>query len=101
MSEAERTIKRLAEIAEAFAWQAGVGGMETAGSIVSYLAAHPEHIETVLENGPLELPIGWHEQGLLTWHAMNGKIMTPRDARLMRQVKKLASPPNTLAERGR
>lgn len=86
-------IKRIADIAEAIAWQAGVGGMETAGAIVSYLAEHPDHIETVLFGGGVfETPVGIGDyplHGCLTWHAMNGKIMDPETARLARAAKRM------------
>ena len=42
------TIETIAKMAHAIGWQAGVGGMETAGGIVSYLAQHPEHIGAAL-----------------------------------------------------
>jgi len=79
-------IARIAEISEAVGWQADVGGSETAGQIISYLAAHPEQIETLLQGGILALPLDWFENGKLTWQAMNGRIMHPRDARLARTV---------------
>lgn len=87
-SEAERVIARIAEVAEAIGWQAGVGGMETAGSIVSFLSAHPEHIDVFMDGGSvLDWPIGWHEQGRLTWHGQDGKIHSPEDVRRHRVIK--------------
>lgn len=84
----EQVILRLAELTEAFAWQAGVGGMETAGSMVSYLAEHPEKIGPFLSgrDSMIDWPIGWHEQGRLTWHAQNGKIISPEFARRQRVI---------------
>jgi hypothetical protein len=95
MSEAERlagwTPRRLIEFlavrAEAFAAQAGVGGMETAGGLVSYLALHPEDIEPFLNGGIFELPDDWILQGCLTHHAANGKIVHPETARHARIIK--------------
>lgn len=86
-------IQRIAEVAEAFAWQAGVGGMETAGSIVSYLAAHPEHVEDFIAGraSVIDWPVRWHEHGRLTWHGKDGKIYDPqtvRQRRLIRQMEK-------------
>lgn len=87
--QARRTIQRLAEIAEAFGFQAGVGGMETAGNLVSYLATHPRDIEPLLRFGIFELPSDWHERGVLTWHAKDGKVTHPDHARRARVIKKL------------
>lgn len=88
MSPAE-TIARIAEIAEALAWQAGVGGQETAGGFVSYLAKHPEHVEAFLARGVFELPDDWFRNGCLTWYAMNGKVVTPEEARHAVTIKKM------------
>lgn len=88
-AQARLTIERIAKLAETFAAQAGVGGMETAGNIVSYLAEHPEDIEPCLRFGLFELPDNWHLHGRLTWHAMNGKIMKPEVARQARVIKSL------------
>lgn len=81
------TIERIAEIAEAVGWQAGVSGVETAGQIVSYLARNPDQIEAVLENGILDLPADWWRQGRLTWLGMNGKIVRPQQARFAALVR--------------
>ena len=82
-------IRKIADVAWAVGWQAGVGGMETAGSIVSVLAAHPEKIEaflsgelTVIDDDALLRP----ELGCLTWHAKNGSVMTPVAARSRRNM---------------
>ena len=88
--DARATIERIAEISKTVAQQAGVGGMETAGQIVSYLAAHPEHIDGLLANGIWDLPPDWFENGCLTWHGMNGKIVHPQEVRLRRVVKNMA-----------
>ena len=71
----------LANSAYAFAWQAGVGGMETAGSFVSYLAEHPEDIEPFCNGGAGELPDDFFRRGCLTYHASNGKIVHPQAVR--------------------
>lgn len=93
MTDAKTTIERIADIAETIAWHAGVGGMETAGAIISYLAEHPDQIETVLfGEGVFATPVGIHEypgHGRLTWHAVNGKIMDPQTARFARIVKNM------------
>lgn len=86
-----RVILRIAQAAEAFAFQAGVGGMETAGSIVSYLAKHPDQIDGFLsgEASMIDWPFGWHTQGCLTWHAMNGTICSPEKARRSAIIRKM------------
>lgn len=87
---ARAVIQRIAEAAEAVGWQAGVGGMETAGSIVSFLAAHPEHVEAFMAGGSvLDWPVGWHEQGKLTWHGQDGKVYDPATARRARLIRKM------------
>lgn len=73
-------IERIATIAETFAGQAGVGGMETAGSLISYLAEHPRDIEPLLRFGVFELPLDWHMHGRLSWHGKDGKLFWPAEA---------------------
>ena len=79
-------IEFIAEVSEAMAFQAGVGGRETAGAIVSYLAHKPEHIEPFLNGGIMELPSEWMDGGRLTWHGMNGKIVHPDEVREARMA---------------
>ena len=74
-------IERLAEIAEALGGAAGVEGMQTAGSFVSYLAEHPEDIEPLLRFGASELPDNWIHYGRLTWMGADGKLHHPEDVR--------------------
>lgn len=83
---AREIIQKIAAIADAVAAQAGVGGMETAGSFVSFLAANPGHIAGFLNEsgGVVDWPVGWHRHGCLSWHGANGNIYTPEHAR--RQV---------------
>jgi hypothetical protein len=83
-------IAHIAKASEIFASQAGVGGMETAGSIISYLAEHPEHIDAFMAcPSLLDWPVGWHEQGRLTWHGMDGKVHSPEQARRQRIIKQM------------
>lgn len=90
-AESKTVIDRIVELSEAIAWQAGVGGMETAGSIVSYLADRPEHIPALMAGklSVLDWPIGWHEHGRLTWHGMDGRIHKPEDVRRHRLIKQM------------
>lgn len=89
MDVVRRAIERIAIVSDDFAQQAGIGGMETAGRLISYLATHPRDIEPLLRFGPFELPSDWHERGCLTWHAVNGKIVHPDHARRARTIKKM------------
>lgn len=83
-------IEKVARVSEEFGIQAGVGGMETAGAIISYLADNPRDLEPFMNGGFFELPAGFHERGRLTWHGMNGKIVHPEYARRARIVADLA-----------
>lgn len=75
---AAKVIARIAQVAHDIAWQAGVGAMETAGSIVSFLAANPQHIDDFMsDGGVMNWPAGWHARGCLTWHGMDGKVHQP------------------------
>lgn len=91
------TIKRIADVAEAVAWQAGVGGCETAGAIISYLAEHPDQVADFMEHGSsflLEIDARkLHATGRLTWHRGDGKVVTPQDLRISLTVRDLAKPP--------
>lgn len=83
MTTAKELLDRIAEVANAVAWQAGVGGMEVAGQIVSGLYANPEHIERFMVEGP-ELIIDGTlapDKGCLSYTAINGSIMTPAELR--------------------
>lgn len=90
--DAESVIKRIADIAETIAWQAGVGGMETAGAIVSYLAEHPDQIDTLFRDGVFEtthMLADYPAHGCLTFHGQNGQIVTPAELRRAKLIKKL------------
>jgi len=89
----EQTIRRIAEVANAVAFQAGVGGMEIAGQIVSILARHPERVETFLRDGwEVEDDFIAHaENGCLTFFNQAGKVITPAelyDARQIQNIKR-------------
>lgn len=82
----------LARWAQNFAGMAGVGGMETAGTVISYLAAHPESIPAFIEHGLVGLPDDPHEWifgGNLSWQGRDGKVYDPAwvRARRSRQAK--------------
>ncbi len=79
------TIKHIAEVADAFAAAAGVGGCETAGAIISYLAAHPDLVDRFMDDGSgllMEIDARRiHLDGLLTWHRRDGSVISPAEAR--------------------
>lgn len=84
-------IDQLAERSAAFAFQAGVSGMETAGHLISYLAENPRDLEPFLNGGFFELTDRWIEHGVLSHRALNGKIVHPafvRHARIIKQMEK-------------
>lgn len=85
-----RLIQMIAQRSASYAAQAGVGGMETAGGIVAFLAEHPEHIEPFINGGIFELPPDWCMRGGLTYHAINGEIVHPQTAQHARIIKQLA-----------
>lgn len=80
---ARDVIERLADLAETIAAHAGVGGMETAGGIVSYLAEHPDDIPKLMDGtlSILDWPDRFHTHGRLSWHGANGGVFTPEYAR--------------------
>jgi hypothetical protein len=82
----------IANRAAAYASQAGVGGMETAGGLISYLASNPDDIEPFINGGIFELPDDWFVRGNLTYHAINGKITHPETARFSRIIKAMKEP---------
>lgn len=93
-------IHELAVASDTFAGMAGVGGIETAGSLISYLAAHPEKIDLFMQQGIFGLmdgapggPRDLHAQGCLTWHRKgDGKVTTPQELRIGLIVRDLAKP---------
>lgn len=76
-------IKRIAEVSSALACQAGVGGMETAGSIISFLATNPQRIHDFMSGGSIiDWPISWQRAGCLSWQGMDGKIHWPGEGNI-------------------
>lgn len=76
-------IKRIAEVSHAIGWQAGVGASETAGTIISVLAANPQIIDRFLSDGAglfIDGPISLDAaNGCLTYLARNGEILSPAE----------------------
>lgn len=79
-------IRRVAEIANAVGWQAGVGASETAGQIISVLAVHPEHLERFMAEGSELFIDGTFapENGSMTYMAMNGQVTSPAKLRALK-----------------
>ncbi|MEG8223505.1 hypothetical protein OSJ57_23310 [Sphingomonas sp. HH69] len=97
-------IEHVAECSRGIAFGAGVGEMESAGQIISYLAAHPDKFDAFIEGGTFAWPLDWFENGCLSWHAMNGRIVRPEEARAARAAKRDAqmtitrAPTRTIAD---
>ncbi|KQZ50129.1 hypothetical protein ASD54_12530 [Rhizobium sp. Root149] len=72
-------LTKIAQVATAVGFQAGEPAMEMAGQIVSVLAAKPEHIERFMVEGSGLFLDGTlnHENGSLTYRAVNGSILSP------------------------
>lgn len=77
-TQEQALIERIAKAANAIGMQAGVGAMETAGSIVSFLAANPHYLADFLAGGSvLDWPFAWHRAGCLSWQGADGNIHWP------------------------
>lgn len=81
-------ICHVATVSEAIGFQAGVGGRETAGAIISYLYDKPDKLDAFMKNGVF----GWDSDewvtgGRLTWQANDGKVWHPAEARAARAAK--------------
>lgn len=83
-AEAQALIERIAKVSSVFGMHANVGAMETAGSIVSFLAANPHYLADFLAGGSvIDWPFGWHTAGCLSWHGQDGKIHWPGEREAM------------------
>lgn len=84
--EGLKLVKQIAQVSAAVGWQANVGASETAGLIVSVLAANPEQIDRFMAEGS-ELFIDGTmraENGCLSHRSMNGQIVSPTKLREMK-----------------
>lgn len=82
-SQHRAIIVKIAQVAAAIGWQAGVSATELAGQVVSFLAVNPEHIARFLAEGS-ELFIDGTirtESGCLTYTAQSGALLSPADLR--------------------
>lgn len=86
-AEAQALIERIAKVSSAFGMHANVGAMETAGSIVSFLAANPHYLADFLAGGSvIDWPFGWLTAGCLSWHGQDGKIHWPGEREAMQMT---------------
>ncbi|NTE87244.1 hypothetical protein G6L50_11670 [Agrobacterium rubi] len=69
----------MAQVSTAVGLQANEPAMEMAGQIISILSANPEHIGRFMTEGSELFLDGTfnHENGSLTYRAMNGSILSP------------------------
>lgn len=85
-------LAKVIDIAEIIASQAGVGGMETAGALISYLGRFPEKLPAFMADDfsiISDLPTDWLQQGCLTWHGADGKLYDPEWVRRQMAIKAL------------
>lgn len=75
-------IERLARTATSVGEQAGVSATETAGQIISFLAAEPTWLGAFMKGGWFALPQPIWERGCLTWETDDGRIVDAEDYRL-------------------
>lgn len=84
---AEEFIRKVVEVSSAVGWQANIGAMETAGQIVSILAANPELLPRFMDEGWLsDGSLVDAANGCLTFLARNGSINTPANLRAQKGV---------------
>lgn len=84
---AQDFIKQVAKVSTVIGWQAGVGARETAGAIMDHLAEHPDKLDGFMATGVLDWPDDWIIGGTFTYHAADGKVWHPEDARAARLAK--------------
>ena len=70
---------KVAEVATAVGFQAGVGASEIAGQIISVLYGNPEHLDRFMREGSGLFHDGTFdpENGTLTYLARNGQVLSP------------------------
>ena len=95
--EAGEFLAKVVSTAEAVGWQAGVGAMETAGALISYLGRFPEKLPAFMADDfsvISDLPTDWLIQGCLTWHRQkDGQVVSPEYVRRDRTIRRLKTPP--------
>lgn len=98
-------VREIAVASDMMADMAGVGGVETAGAVISYIANHPEKIDLFMARGVAGLmddapggPRDLHAHGCLTWHRKDGKVTTPQDLRISLTVRDMVKKANSIAK---
>jgi hypothetical protein len=83
MTTALEFLNKVAEVANAIGFHAGVGGVETAGQIISCLYANPDALERFMAEGTeliFDQTISM-QNGSLSWHASDGRLVSPSQYR--------------------
>lgn len=83
MIEGHALITKIAECCAAMAWQSGEPAIDAAGFTLSFLVAHPEHIERYMREGN-ELWIDGtitFQGGCLSYRARDGEVRMPSEIR--------------------
>lgn len=86
--DAQEVLERISAVCIAFGQQAGVGAMETAGAVVGWLSLNPADLEPFMVGGIGELPADFFMRHELTWHAADGRVVQPAEARLAGAIKR-------------
>jgi hypothetical protein len=87
MTEAHDLLRRIAECSHAMSVQSGEPAVDMAGHTLSFLAAHPEHIERYMAEGNelwLDGTITFHG-GCLSYRANDGQIRMPQEIRSIQE----------------
>jgi hypothetical protein len=80
---AKQLLDRVVEVSDAVGLQAGVGGADLAGFIISCLYANPELFTRFMEEGA-ELILDGSldpENGALSWSASGNRVVSPHEMR--------------------
>lgn len=83
---AKEFIEKVHEVAAALAFQAGVGGVETAGFIISCLYTQPDQIDRFMAEGAELILDGTirAENGALSYYGSDGQVHFPSELRARR-----------------
>lgn len=85
MADAHEILNKIAECSHALGLHTNEPGVDMAGHTLSFLAAHPEHIDRYMEEGNglwLDKTITF-EGGCLSYRANDGEIRTPNQIRAL------------------
>jgi hypothetical protein len=92
MTTAPEFIAHLTTVAKVVEAGAGVGGVEIAGGILSYLSAHPDRLPAFMAEGFDALPAEFWMHGALAWTSVKGELVSPAWARRAATIAALAQP---------